>query len=134
MRCLQGICNNYVVRRVTCSDLGDAGHGVYVIISGSEYLIGYSRDLGRRLRMYCSGRLDVYGVVRLLMGRLDDLGGKVLVGGGVVDRRRELTKVVREVMSNAQILTIKCGSMTDKELYVRLRDCLARGSMTPWSA
>lgn len=126
IKCLQDLCSGYMIKRISCGNLDKVDHGIYVIIIGNDYLVGYSRDLGRKLRMYCLGRLDVYGVTRLLMSRLGDLSRYVLGTGSVIDRRREFTKMIINIMSNAQIITIKCGSTSDKELYVRLKDCLSK--------
>ncbi|ADN49600.1 GIY-YIG nuclease family protein [Vulcanisaeta distributa] len=123
-KCLQGLCGEFIIRRVNCKDLGDIDHGVYIVISGSDYVIGYSRDLKRRLRMYCLGQLDLRGVIRLLMGRLDNLPPGMLGKGDVIGRRSNLSKLINDMMSNAQVLTVKCASMVDKELYIKLRDCL----------
>lgn len=123
VKCLKSICSEFNIRRVSCRDLGGIDHGVYIVISDNDYIIGYSRNLNRKLRMYCLGQLDSHIVVRLLMSKLDNLPQGILSRVDVISRRHELSNFIRGVVSSARILIIKCQSMGDKELYSRLKGC-----------
>ncbi len=122
--CLRGICSEFIIKSINCLNLNDAGHGAYIIIYDNKYLTGYSRSLSRRLRMYCLGQLSSRGVFRLLMSELDKLLPSLSSIDNPVSRRSELPKIIRSLIDKAQVLVIKCPSMTDKELYIRLNNCL----------
>lgn len=87
-------------------------------------MIGYSKNLKRRLMAYCTGDLEARGVFRLLTGSLDALKG---VGGDAIGMRRALRSFIKgDVIGKSEILVINCPSMGVRELYIRLGKCVGQ--------